>query len=143
MRSIAEALFLVSVVAVLPLNAFAWLRFTRTRTDQTRRQRIALLALLANTVSVAYPLIAFMDGFVTLNYGRALGISPEHHAGFPSFTVAGVSSVPIILYGATLLAALSVIGGAFAPNRVRLPLVLAGILACCFWLILPSGLGVL
>lgn len=142
-RSIAEALFLVSVVAMLPLNAFAWWRFRRTRTDPTWRRRIALLGLVANTVCVVYPVIAFVDGFVTLNYGRALGISPEHHAGFPSFIVAGISSLAIIGYGALLLASISVICGAFAPTRVRIPLVVGGVLASCFWLILPSGMGVL
>jgi hypothetical protein len=139
------ALFGFAVLASIPANIIAWWNFAHVAQHEwpsVSRRRITTAGLLANSLTIAYPWLAFLTSYVSLNYGTTLGISPNA-GGFPIFNILGVSSLTVIIVDGFLLGVISAITGALAPRCVRVPLLCAGVAASCFWFILPSGSGFL
>jgi len=121
-----NALFALGLLGTLPLNVFAWWQFMRAAPDESRaslRRRATTIGLVANTVTAVLPWLSFAANVIRPD---GLGLSTG------AFILAGL-----------IFAVASIVIGAFAQSRVRLPLIMASVLACYFWLILPSGIGVL
>ncbi len=117
------SLFLtVLFLAVCPI--IGWWRWQGVKTDSTTvlwRKMAGLLGLTANTLAIAVPFVACLYQFTRNTY--SLNVS------MPNF--------PLIIRFAFFLAVCGLIGGVFAPRRIRLVTAAGGLIISSVILAVP------
>ena len=119
-------LFMPLIFSPLAFNLAAWWRFTRANTTVPaayRREMIARVGLMTNSVAIAIVWALFLYNF-TFVQPSSIDAVRVWQASF----VTGTGSVVL---------------GAMSPQRVRIPLVLAGLSQVCFLIMLAGSMAVL
>jgi predicted signal transduction protein with EAL and GGDEF domain len=117
---------------VCALNVAGWWRLTRAGQDATTsrwRKRAALMGLIANTLAIAVPFAAFL-------YGIYIGYLMRRGPVKGSDIVDVYFALPVGL----CLAVCGLLSGTLAPNWIRLPIVLGGVVTCLLILSIPIGI---
>jgi hypothetical protein len=125
------------IVLLLPfaLNAAGWWRWPSVRRDQSAalwRKGFGLGGLVANTLSMCLPFLAFFYNGFLINYAMH---HPRRLRGFK--TIDPLTVVVVCLF----LSLAAVAAGIVAPGRIRLAVALGGFTVSSF--ILSIRMGVL
>jgi hypothetical protein len=93
------------------------------------RQRAGLMGLLANTLVIALPFAAFLYG-VHIDYLIRRG--PVNGSD--------ILDLGFLMPAGFALAAFGLVAGVVAPSRIRLVVILGGLVTCCVILAIPVAI---
>jgi hypothetical protein len=122
---VSDVLFFVAAFTPFFLNIILWRRLRYMTADDLSWQRqAAYLGVLSNSLAIALPLIVFLQSVMLI------GPTPGD-----SFLDAGV-----FFKMSAILAIFSILMGALSPRKIRLPLVLSGLMLCSVWVMIPKAI---
>lgn len=123
---VRDLLFDAVLLLAIAMIASGWWRWRSVRQDGNApswRKNAGLLSLVANTVAIATPFIAFVYAFTTFNYR------------LPLPRLDWLLVVPWVLG----LALCGLVAGLVAPSQVRLSAVLGGLIVAALIVAIPIG----
>jgi len=122
----------VVLVIVFALNVAGWWRLTRADRSATMsrwRKRAALIGLIANTLAIALPFTAVLYGIYIEYLIRRGPVKGSDIVDVASALPAGLC-----------FAACGLLSGTLAPSRIRLLIVLGGLVTCLVILSIPVAI---
>jgi hypothetical protein len=119
-----------ALLAVVGLNVAGWWAASRMSQDANTarwRKRAGLIGLVANTLAIALPFAAFL-----------YGVYVDHLISRGPVNASDVLDLGFVIPVSVALVAFGLVAGAIAPSRLRLAVVVGGLVTFFFLVAIPA-----